>query len=223
MTPPDWRRQGHLTPDAPEAQRELWALGARLRGHLALTLSELSQRSAEPSWSASLTEGAERARELSLALSEEAGEEARLVVADDPVYGEFEQALEEVLGSGHVPSLVVTGYAVLGELARAPFVLLDEVAGPHAGLLCGRLLSCQEHHVLGRLAPILHLDDASCRRLLRHLNTGLHQTFRSWSQTLHTLGVDGELLVDQSRDAASRALGELGLEASRADLKVFTV
>ena len=90
MSTSDWRQLGFLNPDALECQQDVWALQARWRTSLADVLADLSARTAEPTWGASLEEGAHRARELAGDLREEAGEEAGVRVDDDVVVREFE-------------------------------------------------------------------------------------------------------------------------------------
>jgi hypothetical protein len=226
MSEPDWRRMGFLTPDAPECLREVWALQALLQQRLADAFSALALRTAEPTWQAALDEAAGRCTELISELSDEAGEAARLSVADDDVVREFDGAASEVLASGHVPSLIATGYAVVGELALVPIQLLEEVSGPFGRVLCGRILSAEQHRVLGRLAGIVQLDASTAdglRRLLRHLDGGLYGVYQAWRQTFHVLGVDGEDVSRLSRETAERAYGTLGLEAKRSDLGVFAL
>ena len=77
MTQPHWKDLGFLTPDAPECQRDVWALLARLQGHLALALEELAVRTAEPTWQATLSEEASRAAALRALLDSEAGTDAQ--------------------------------------------------------------------------------------------------------------------------------------------------
>ncbi len=224
MTTPDWRRLGFLTPDAMECQQDVWALQARWRTALGDVLADLAARTAEPTWGASLEEGAQRNRGLADELRGEAGEEAGVRVDDDVVVREFDAVLGEVVTSGHVPSLVTTGFAVLGELSALPVRLLDDVAGPHARMLTGRIVAEDGHRLLGRLLPMLHLtpnDRTQLRRLLRHLNGGLHSVHASWRQTFHTLGVDGETLVEESTATARGAYEALELTATKADLGVF--
>lgn len=224
MSKIDWQRLGFLTPDAPACQAEVWALQAMLQRHLADSLSGLALKTAEPSWEATLSEAAGRARALADELTAEAGETSTLTVADDELAREFDGAVAEVLASGHTPSLLATGYAVLGELGRVPMLLLEEVAGPYSRILCGKLVSSEEHRVLGRLAGIVPLDKAArsgLRRLLRHLNGSLFGVYESWRQTFHVLGVDGEDVVRLSRETAGAAYDTLGLTAKRNDLSLF--
>jgi len=221
----DWQRLGFLTPDAPESLREVWALQAMLHRHLADALGGLALQTAEPTWEAALNEGARRTRALVAELTAEAGDVAIVTVDDDDLAREFDGAVSEVLASGHVPSLLVTGYAVLGELARVPVQLLEQVAGPYGKLLCGKLVGAEEHRVLGRLAGIVQLDDKDkngLRRLLRHLNGILYSIYQSWRQTLHVLGVDGEDVMSQCRETVEKAYTTLGLTARRSDLALFT-
>ncbi|HTE04828.1 MAG TPA: hypothetical protein VK824_01435, partial [Planctomycetota bacterium] len=112
MTPLDWRDLGYLTPDAPECQRDVWALLARLQRQLGEALTDLALRTAEPTWAATLEEHGARARALRDALAAEAGPEAAARLADDEAASALDGSLGEVLASGHVPSLIVTGYAV---------------------------------------------------------------------------------------------------------------
>ncbi|MFT7465087.1 MAG: hypothetical protein ACI9EF_003450 [Pseudohongiellaceae bacterium] len=220
----DWRRLGFLTPDAPDCLREVWALQAMLQRHLGDSLSGLALETAEPSWEATLSEAAARSRLLADELTTEAGETAVITVADDELAREFDSSMAEVLASGHVPSLLVTGFAVVGELGRVPISLLEGVSGPYGRLLCGKIVSSEEHHLLGRLAGIVHLDSpakTNLRRLLRHLNGSLFGVFESWRQTFHVLGVDGEDLARSARTSTSSAYETLGLKATRADLSLF--
>jgi hypothetical protein len=225
MSQIDWQRLGFLTPDAPESLREVWALQAMLHRHLADCLDGLALQTAEPTWQATLDEGAGRTRELVAELAAEAGELGTLTVSDDELIQQFDGAVGEVVASGHVPSLLVTGYAVLGELSRAPMQLLEEVAGPYGKLLCGKVVAAEHHRVLGRLAGIVPLDDKAkngLRRLLRHLNGILYSIYQAWRQTFHVLGVDGEDVVKQCRESVAEAYKALGLKASRSDLAIFT-
>ena len=52
MTRPEWQKQGYLTPDAWAAQRDTWALMARLLTAQAEVYQALAERSVEPSWCA---------------------------------------------------------------------------------------------------------------------------------------------------------------------------
>jgi len=220
MTTPEWRRLGFLTPDAPEAQADVWALQARLRAHLAAAFEGLASLTVEPTWGATLAEAARRETELAGALSEEAGEAGRERVEQDELVAALELALGEVLASGHVPSVIATGHAVLGELGAQPVRLLEEVAGPYARTLCGRVASADDYLLLGRLLSMAEPDGATrnqLRRMLRHLHGELFAVFHSWRQTFHVLGVDGEWLVEESRTALTRAYGALGLELTAAD------
>lgn len=224
MSTPDWQHLGFLTPDAPGCLAEVWALQAMLQRHLADSLSGLALETAEPSWGATLDEAAARTRALAVDLETEAGETAMVTVADDEQAREFDSSMAEVLASGHVPSLLVTGYAVAGELGRVPMTLLEDVAGTYGRLLCGRVVQAGEHRVLGRLAGIVELDATAktgLRRLLRHLNGGLYGVYEGWRQTFHVLGVDGEDVVRVSRETTSAAYTTLGLKATRSDLSLF--
>ncbi len=224
MSTPDWRQLGFLTPDAMEAQQDVWALQARLRTALGELLADLAARTAEPSWGASLEDAASRTHTLASALHEEAGENARIRVQDDDILREFDSSLGEVLTSGHVPSLVTTGFAVLGELSALPIRLLDDVAGPHARMLSGRILGDDSHRILGRLLPVLQpapRDKQNLRRLLRHLYGGLYSVYGSWRQTFHTLGIDGETLAEECVSTVRTAHDTLELPHTAADVKVF--
>jgi hypothetical protein len=226
MSTPHWQDLGFLTPDAPECQRDVWALLHRVQGHLATAVEELALRTAEPSWAAVLRDAATRARELSDVLAEEAGEAARERVAADEALGEFEGFLGEVLASGHVPSLIVTGHAVLGELGTLPARLIEEVAGPWARPLCARVAASEAHRPLGRLFGVLQptpLDLEHLRRLVRHLNGQLFMVYATWRQSFHVLGVDGEWMAEEAVALARAAAQELGLKVTRADLAVFRV
>lgn len=224
MSTPDWRQLGFLTPDAMESQQDVWALQARWRTALGDVMTDLAARTAEPTWGASLLEAGERAHQLAADLGEEAGENARIRVEDDEIVREFEATLGEVVTSGHVPSLVTTGYAVLGELVPLPIRLLDEVAGPHARLLSGRIVGDESHRILGRLLPVMHVaprDKESLRRLLRHLYTGLESVYGSWRQTFHTLGIDGETLAEECAQTVRKAHTTLEFKVTSADVKMF--
>ena len=220
-TPPHWKQLGFLTPDAMECQQDVWALQARLRDGLGDVLVDLCARTAEPTWASSLEEAAGRCRLLADSLGDEAGPEARERVEADDLLREFEATLGEVTTSGHVPSLITTGYSVLGELSALPIRLLEDVAGPHSRLLCGRITGDESHRLLGRLFPITQpapRDKENLRRLLRHLHGGLFTVYESWRQTFHTLGVDGEH-VGEDFVATVRASHEtLGLKCTRADV-----
>jgi len=224
VTPLDWKDLGYLTPDAPDCQRDVWALLARLQGHLGDALADLALRTAEPTWAATLEDQAGRARALRDVLAAEAGPDAQLRLADDDAAIELEGSLGEVLNSGHVPSLVVTGYAVLGELGTLPARLLEDVAGAHARPLCARLVAAETHRPLARLFgatdPTPH-DRENLRRLLRHLNGQLFTLYATWRQTFHVLGVDGEALEEEAARTARAASVELGLKVTAADLAVF--
>jgi len=224
MATPHWRDLGYLTPDAPECQQDVWALSARLQGHLAALLDELALRTAEPTWAAVLGEAAGAARSLRAALSEAAGAAAAERLAQDEALIEFEGSLEEVLHSGHVPSLIVTGYVVLGELTTLPARLLQDTAGPHARPLAARVAASEAHRPLGRLFAATNPAPAeleNLRRMLRHLNALLHAIYATWRQTFHVLGLDGELLDEEARRTARSAAATLGLRCTAADLAVF--
>jgi hypothetical protein len=221
VTAPDWKDLGYLTPDAPECQRDVWALLARLQGQLAEALSELALRTAEPTWAATLQEQSARAAALRDALLEEAGEHARARLADDDAALELDAALCEVLASGHVPSLIVTGYAVLGELGSVPARLLEDVAGPHARPLCARVVAAETHRSLARLFGATDpspADRENLRRMLRHLNGLLCTLLATWRQTFHVLGVDGEWLGEECARTGRAAAQALGLKVTAADL-----
>lgn len=224
MSTPDWRQLGFLTPDAMESQQDVWALQARWRAALGDLMTDLAGRTAEPSWGASLQDAGDRAHALAADLHEEAGEDARIRVGDDEIVREFEATLGEILTSGHVPSLVATGYVVLGELAPLPVRLQDEVAGPHARLLTGRVVGDESHRILGRLLPVMQptpRDKESLRRLLRHLYGGLGTVYSSWRQTFHTLGVDGETLEEECAQTVRKAHTTLEFKLTSADVKMF--
>jgi hypothetical protein len=226
VTPLDWKLLGYLTPDAPECQRDVWALAARLHGQLGDTLADLALRTAEPTWAATLQDLAGRARELRDALAAEAGPEAAIRLADDEAAAALDGSLGEVLASGHVPSLVVTGYVVLGELSVLPARLLADVAGPHARLLCARIAGAELHRPLARLFAATDpgpRDRESLRRMLRHLDGQLFAVYATWRQTFHVLGVDGEVLEEEAALTARAALETLGLKCTAADLAVFRV
>lgn len=224
MATPHWRDLGYLTPDAPECQQDVWALGARLQGHLAALLDDLRLRTAEPTWAAVLGDAAGAARALREELLEAAGDAAVERVAHDEALAEFESSLDEVLQSGHVPALIVTGYVVLGELAVLPERLLQETAGPHVRPLASRVAASEAHRPLGRLFAATDpspSDLENLRRMLRHLNALLHVVYATWRQTFHVLGVDGELLDEEARSTAKTAAAALGLKLTPADLAVF--
>lgn len=224
MPKPSWQDLGFLTPDAPECQRDVWALLARLSGHLATALDELAVRTAEPTWEATLRELAARAVALREALDGEAGDAARERLAADEALADFESPLAEVLASGHVPSLIATGYATLGELSVLPARLLADVAGPHARPLALRAASAEAHVPLGRLFGMLDAAPAeleTLRRLLRHLDGRLFTVYATWRQTFHVLGVDGEWLQEEAAAAARAARHQLGLKVTGRDLEVF--
>jgi hypothetical protein len=224
VTPLDWKDLGYLTPDAPECQRDVWALLARLQGQLGDALADLALRTAEPTWAASLAEQSTRAHALRDALAAEAGPEAAVRLADDEAASALDGSVGEVLASGHVPSLIVTGSAVLGELAVLPARLLEDVAGSHARLLCARVVAAETHRPLARLFgatdPSPH-DRENLRRMLRHLNGQLFGVYATWRQTFHVLGVDGEALEDEAARTARAASEALGLKVTAADLAVF--
>jgi hypothetical protein len=222
----DWRALGYLTPDAPECQRDVWALLGRLLRHLARIDEDLALRSAEPTWAATLRDGAGRANDLAAQLEQEAGPEALERLAEDEALAEFEASLEQVLTSDHVPSMIVTGHVVLGELVRLPARLLEEVAGPNARLLAARLSDCEAHRPLARLFRATDPSTAEAnqlRRLLRHLNGQLYVVYATWRQTFHVLGVDGEWMEEEARTTVRAALEALGLKVGPADLAVFRV
>jgi hypothetical protein len=220
----DWRDLGYLTPDAPDCQRDVWALMGRLQRHLAGIAEDLALRSAEPTWAATLHEGAERAADLATTLEEEAGPLARERLTGDEALAEFEGSLEQVVTSGHVPALIVTGYVTLGELVRMPGRLLEEVAGQHARPLASRLAASEIHLALARLfasTTPTPADGDKLRRMLRHLNGQLFLIYATWRQTFHVLGVDGEWLEEEARSTVRAALETLGWAATPADLAVF--
>jgi hypothetical protein len=224
MTSPDWRQLGFLTPDAMECQLDVWALQARLRKALGDVLSDLAARTAEPSWAASLEQAGQRAHQLAADLLGEAHEEACLRIDDDEIVREFDGMLGEITCSGHVPSLATAGFAVLGELGPLPVRLLHDIAGPHAHLISGRILSEDSHLILGRLLPVMQpspRDKDNLRRLLRHLYTGLFAVFASWRQTFHTLGIDGENLAEECAETVRRAHATMEFKATAADTKMF--
>jgi hypothetical protein len=222
VSTPPWRQLGFLTPDAFESQQEVWALSARLRGALADVLGDLGARTAEPTWGATLQHGATRARALADELLLQAGEDALVRVGEDDLVRAFDSSLGEVLASEHVPALIATGYAVLGELGTLPVRLLEDVAGPHSRPLCARLLAEDDHRVLGRLLPVTQpppREQESLRRMLRHLHQQLFAVYQGWRQTLHTLGVDGETLAEQAQHTVQSALQMLELPSTAADVR----
>jgi hypothetical protein len=226
MTAPSWKDLGFLTPDAPECQRDAWALFARLQAHLALLLEELAVRTAEPTWAATLRDEAARATSLRSLLEDEAGDAARERLAGDEALVDFEEPLSEVLASGHVPSLIVTGYATLGELGTLPARLLADVAGPYARPIAGRLADSEAHRPLARLFGMLDAaqpDLENLRRLLRHLDARLFVVYATWRQTFHVLGVDGELMQEEAATTARAARHALGLKVTAKDLAGFRV
>ena len=221
MNQPHWKDLGFLTPDAPECQRDVWALLARLQGHLAQSLEELALRTAEPTWEATLREHAARAAALRALLDEEAGAAALERLASDDAVSELEEPLGEVLASGHVPSLIAAGYATLGELGALPARLVADVAGSYARPIAERVATSEAHRPLGRLFGMLQpstTEQEALRRLLRHLDARLFTIYATWRQTFHVLGVDGELLEDEARGVVRAARTTLGLKATPADL-----
>jgi len=221
---PQWKDLGYLTPDAPECQRDVWELLSRTRRQLGRTLEELALRTAEPTWAATLREASLRAVSLGDDLAQEAGAAACERLDADAAWNAFEGFLEEVQASGHVPSLIVTGYAVLGELGTLPARLIEEVAGDHARLLCGRVVSAEHHRVLAGLFGICspgRNDVANLRRMLRHLDGQLFSVYATWRQAFHVLGVDGEWMVEEARSTARETGRALGLKVSAHDLAVF--
>jgi hypothetical protein len=217
---------GHLTPDAPGVQREVWALLALRQQRLAAVIEELAARTAEPTWAASLRDGAVRSVELGEDLLNEAGPEAMTSVWADELVLEWLSFLDEVEGSGHIPSLIVTGYAVLGELGDVPARLLEEVSGTHARPLLSRVISCESHRPLAGLFAVAEpgpRDLDILRRLVRHLNGQLFGVYRSWRQTFHTLGVDGEWIDETCAATAREAAHKLGFKWTRTDARVFGV
>jgi hypothetical protein len=217
---------GHLTPDIPQVQREVWALLAIRQQRLATVVEELAIRTAEPSWAGSLRDGAARAVELGETLLEEAGEEAMASVRQDELVGEWLTFVDEVETSGHIPSLIVTGYAVLGELGDVPARLLEDVSGIHARPLFSRIIACEAHRPLAGLLAAADpgpRDRDNLRRLVRHLNGQLFNVFRSWRQAFHTLGVDGEWIDETCASTARDAAHALSLKWTRADARVFRV
>ncbi|MHC5209216.1 MAG: hypothetical protein ACYTG2_00680 [Planctomycetota bacterium] len=222
----DWRDMGYLTPDAPECQQDVWALLGRLQTHLATAFDELGLRTVEPTWAASLAETGGRSRDLARDLEAEAGADALVRLADDEAVRTLDGALAEVLGSGHVPAVIVTGYVVLGELGMLPARLLEDLAGPYARPLAARVAASDGHAVLARLfgasepAPA---DRENLRRMLRHLDGQLATVHATWRQTFHVLGLDGENLEEGARECYREAAGRLGLKVTAADLAVFRV
>jgi len=167
-----------------------------------------------------------RAAALRELLDAEAGDAARERLAADETLREFEAPLLEVLASGHVPSLIVTGYATLGELAALPARLLADVAGPYARPIAGRLADSEAHRPLGRLFGMVDAGAAereSLRRMLRHLDSRLFLVYATWRQTFHVLGVDGELLQEEAASSARAARHVLGLKVTAQDLAGFRV
>ena len=224
MTQPHWKDLGFLTPDAPECQRDVWALLARLQGHLAQALDELAARTAEPTWEATLREQGARATALRELLAGEAGAEAHERLASDEALAEFEQPLSEVLSSGHVPSLIATGYATLGELGVLPARLVADVAGAYARPIAERVVAAETHRPLGRLFGMLQptpADAEALRRLLRHLDARLFGVYATWRQTFHVLGVDGEWLQEEAATTARAARHVLGLKVTAKDLEAL--
>ena len=221
MSRPDWQKLGFLTPDAFTAQRELWALHARLSRPSAEVFAALAERSAEPSWSASLLDAAERQTRLAETLLDEAGSDARVACDDDSLLAEVLSVCDEVLASGHVPSLLVTGAGPLGAYPRVVFELLGEVAGEHAGALCRRVLEHDDHALLARLfgmSPPSPADQDALRRLLRHLHGKLAEVYGARRQELHCLGVDGEVFAERALESVQATHHALGLKCTRADL-----
>lgn len=221
MSQPHWKDLGFLTPDAPDCQRDVWALLARLQGHLAQAIEELAQRTAEPTWEATLREHAARAAALRTLLDAEAGSPALQRLAADEALAELEEPLGEVLASGHVPSLIATGYATLGELGTLPARLVADVAGPYARPIAERVAASEAHRPLGRLFGMLQptaAEQDALRRLLRHLDARLFAVYATWRQTFHVLGVDGEVLEDEARSIVRAARETLGMKATPKDL-----
>ena len=225
MANDDWKHLGHLTPDTPECQREVWALLGWIQKRLGDVLEEVATRTAEPTWAATLRDGVERSLGLAVDLTDEAGEDAREHVGTDETVANLDGSLGEVLSSGHMPSLLACGYGVLGELGAVPARLLEEVAGPHGRLLLGRVVSSESHRPLARLLAITHpapRDQDNLRRMLRHLNGEWFTVLQSWRQTFHTLGVDGEWIDESCLAGAQAAAVEMGLPFTRADQRVFS-
>ncbi|MED5331067.1 MAG: hypothetical protein VX916_07215 [Planctomycetota bacterium] len=221
----DWKQLGFLTPDAPECQQDLWALLNRLHLSAAEMCEEIAIRTAEPTWAAVFEESVTHFHDLANLLAEEAGPAAQERIEEDELVRELMNVLGEVGTSGHVPSLIATVYAVLVELGRAPVRLFVDVAGPQGSLVANRILDDTSHHPLARVLSATDFsssDRDNLRRLLRHLHGLLFDVFRSWRQTFHALGIDGEILDDAARETARAAYGELGLKASRTDLSVFS-
>ncbi len=226
MQGPDWRKLGHLTPDTPECQQDLWALMAWIQRRLADALDEVSGRTAEPTWASAFADGRDQARALALDLADEAGDEALARLAEDELVTACDASFDEVLGSGHVPSIIAAGFAVLGELGAVPARLLVDVAGPHGRILAGRAAESDVHSALARVFEITTPTDRdrdNLRRMLRHLNGELFAVYQSWRQTFHTLGVDGELVDELSAQTAREALHALTLKVTRTDLRIFGV
>jgi hypothetical protein len=187
-------------------------------------MEELGLRTAEPTWAATLAESGRRAVALAGELDAEAGADALERLADDEAARALDGALLEVLGSGHVPAVIVTGYVVLGELAMQPARLLEDVAGAHARPLVARVAASDGHEALARLFGATDpspADRESLRRMLRHLNGLLATVHGTWRQTFHVLGVDGENLEEASQHALRRASERLGLRVTAADLAVL--
>lgn len=221
MTRPDWKKLGFLTPDALVAQRDTWGLLARLHTARAEVFDALAQRTAEPSWAATLAEATSSATRSAETLQAEAGEDGRLAAAEDSLLDQLLMGVDEILASGHVPSLLVCGHGPLGALARLPVELLGEVAGEHTRPLCAELLADESHALLARLfcmnAPPRAEADA-LRRLLRHLHGSLAEVLGARRQDLHALGVDGEWLAEQSRERVRAIHHALELRCTSADL-----
>ncbi|GJM21119.1 MAG: hypothetical protein DHS20C15_10340 [Planctomycetota bacterium] len=221
MTLPNWQQLGFLNPDAYSAQRELWALHAQLLRSSAEIFAALAECSAEPSWAASLVEAGERHSALASELRLEAGEDAQISAQEDSQLSELRAVFEEVLVSGHVPSLLVTGAGPLGGYPRLVVELLGEVAGPHASALCVRMLEHSDHELLARLfamSPPTPADQDALRRLLRHLHGKLAALFGARRQELHCLGVDGEVFSEKGAERVRELHHALGLKVTRADL-----
>jgi hypothetical protein len=179
-------------------------------------------RTAEPTWQATLSEEASRAAALRALLDSEAGTDAQQRLAADEMLPEFEEPLSEVLGSGHVPSLIVTGYATLGELGALPARLVADVAGAYARPIAARVAASEAHRPLGRLFGMLHptpADAEALRRMLRHLDARLFGLYATWRQTFHVLGVDGEWLQEEAATTARAARHVLGLKVTAKDLE----
>lgn len=224
MNGPDWRRLGHLTPDIPECQQDLWALMAWIQRRLGDALDEVAQRTAEPSWAGAFGDGRDRSLALAVELADEAGDAAIARVADDEQLGSFDAAVGEVIGSAHLPSIIAMGHVTLGELGAVPARLLVDVAGPHGRLLAGRAAEHDTHRPFARVLEITHPTDRdrdNLRRMLRHLNGELFGVYQSWRQTFHTLGIDGEWVDERSAAAVRAALEDLALKVTRTDLRMF--